>query len=184
MKKNKLIFTTTLILLVATLVYILGFSSNVSYANEEFTFVQELADFNVLVQKFNSLIYKLMFVLFIALIGCYATNSHNRKRYGLSNVISVGIMSGSLAVFAIVNIIPLPGFIKTYSQILIDHPEEIERMQRISSLNPTTAFYKVGIAISIILLAYAIFMVVFVVLKMKNQKVYLQQRDEVLSNAI
>ena len=184
MKKNKLIFTTTLILLLTTLVYVLGFASNVSYGNLEITYSTDLAKFNEVIQKFNSNMYKFLIGLFIVLVGCYVTNSHNRTRYYLSNVISVSLMSASLAVFAIVNVIPLPGYIKTYTQILIDNPEEIERMKRISSLIDTNFFYYFGIVLSVLMLALAVYLVVYLVLKMKNQKAYLQQRDEVLSNAV
>lgn len=184
MKKNKLIFTTTLILLLTTLVYVLGFASNVSYGNLEITYSTDLAKFNEVIQKFNSNIYKFVMGLFIVLVACYVTNSHNRTRYYLSNVISVSLMSASLAVFAIVNVIPLPGYIKTYTQILIDNPEEIERMKRISSLIDTNFFYYFGIVLSVLMLALAVYLVVYLVLKMKNQKAYLQQRDEVLSNAV
>lgn len=184
MKKNKNLFIIIFITLLIGFVYVLGFSSNVSYGNADVTFAQELADFNAKVQPFNNLIFYGLIILLLILLGCILTNSHNRKKYELANIISVGVMAGGMTIFAIVNLVSLPSFITQYKAILVSIPEEIERMNRISSLIPTINFYIAGIIISVAMLSLAIYTTIFLVLKLKNQKEYLAIRNEVLANEI
>lgn len=182
MKKNKFIFTIILVMILVTFVYVFGFSSNVAFAQR--SLLKELRDFQVIIQKQNVQLFTFNIILLLVIIATFLTGSNRRSRYYLSNVISVSTLSVSLAAFAIFNIIPLPGYIKKYKQILTINPEEIRRMQLDNYLTPTTTMYVFGIVISVIFLILAIYLAVSLVLKMRSQKIYLQEREEVLSNAI
>lgn len=181
MKKNKFIFTTVLVMILVTFVYVFGFSSNVAFAQQ--SFLKELADFQKVIQKQNIRLFTFTIILLLIFIGTIMTGSNRRARYYLSNVISVSVLSVSLTAFSIFNIIPLFGYITKYKHILTIDPEEIKTMQTMYYLNPTTTMYVIGIVISVIYLALAIYLAVYLVLKMRNQKLYLEERNEVLSNA-
>lgn len=187
MKKNNKIFIPVFVILLAILVYALGFSSNVAYGDEN-----NIVDRNALVafeafqadvQPFNDLIFGFAIVMFLILLSVYLTSTHKRTKLLTSNVVTSSALSASMIIFAIINFIKLPSFIATYSQILIDFPEQIERSKRISSLIPTNNMYYFGFVISAISLLYAIFMIAALIKRMKFQKAYIAKRSEVLNNA-
>lgn len=186
MKKNNKIFILAMVILFLILIYTLGFSSNVAYANKDFILSRDdypISDFNDTMQSFNDLLFSITIILFLVLIAVYITQSHKRTKYLTSNVVSISVLSGGLILFSLINFIKLPGFIAKYSQLLIDHPEQFERSKRISSLMPNNNMYYFGIVLSIVSLLYAIFMILFLVKRMKNQKEYIARRNEVLANA-
>lgn len=187
MKKNNKIFIPVFVILLAILVYALGFSSNVAYGDEN-----NIVDRNALVafeafqadvQPFNDLIFGFAIVMFLILLSVYLTSTHKRTKLLTSNVVTSSALSASMIIFAIINFIKLPSFVATYSQILIDFPEQIERSKRISSLIPTNNMYYFGFVISAISLLYAIFMIAALIKRIKFQKAYIAKRSEVLNNA-
>lgn len=188
MKKNNQIFIPVIILLVAILVYVLGFSSNLAYANKSFILEVEdypIFDFNQIVQPFNNILFIGIIILFLMLLAVYMTNSHSRTRYLKSNVISISILSGGLIVFAIINFVKLPSLIQGYNALL-DNPsnkEELIRLATIYNLIPNNMMYYIGLVLATISLLYAIFMIYSLIVRMKKQKVYLDLRSEVLANA-
>lgn len=186
MKKNKKIFIPVIILLVAILVYTLGFSSNLAYANKSFILYPKdyaISDFNDKIQKFNNLIFYFTIILFLMLISIFLTNGHSRTKYLKVNVVTISVLSGGMIVFSIINFIKLPGYIKEYSELLVNHSEQFETSARIYSLIPNNNMYYLGLILATISLLYAIFMIISLVKRMKYQNQYIQKRNEVLANA-
>lgn len=186
MKKNNKIFILAIIILFLILIYTLGFSSNVAYANKDFILSRDdypISDFNDIIQVFNNLLFNITIVLFLSLIAVYITQSHKRTKYLISNLVTISVLSGGLILFSLVNFIKLPGFIAKYNQLLIDHPEQFERSKRVSSLIPNTNMYYFGLILSVISLLYAIFMILSLIKRMKKQREYIAKRNEVLANA-
>lgn len=187
MKKNNKIFLPVIIILIFTLIYALGFSSNVAYANRDF--ILRSADypidaFNSEIQPFNNLLFYMCIVMFILTIFVYTTESHKRTKLLNSNVITISLLSGTMIIFSLINFLKLPGFISKYSLLLKNHEEEFIRMKRVSSLMPNNNMYYFGLILSAISLIYAIFMIVSLVRRMKRQKEYIAKRNEVLANAL
>lgn len=188
MEKNKKIFIPVLILLIAILIYSLGFSSNLAYANKSFILEVEdypIYEFNMKVQPFNNLIFYFTIVLFLMLISVFIVNGHNRTKYLKSNVVTISVLSGGLIVFAIINFIKLPVFIKGYNELLSNSSnyDELLRLQRVYNLIPNNSIYYIGLFLSTISLLYAIFMIINLINRMNKQRQYIMMREEVLNNA-
>lgn len=186
MKKNSKIYIPIIVLFIAMLVYALGFSSNLAYANEDYILYPAdypIAEFNRKIQPFNNVIFYMIIGLFLLLAFVYLTNSHKRTKFLVSNIISVSILAAGMTVFSLVNFIKLPQLIKEYSALLANHPDQFERSNNIYSLIPSNFMYIVGLVLASISLLYAIFMIINLVFRMKHQKAYIAERDEVLASA-
>lgn len=186
MKKNNMIFIPIIILFIIMLIYALGFSSNLSYANKDFILSANdypVSDFNDKIQPFNNLIFYFVIILFLILLSVYLTNGHSRTKYLTSNVVTISLLSGAMIIFSIINFVSLPGFIKEYNALLINHSVFFEESARYNNLIPSPFMYYVGLVIAFITLLYAAFLILYLVRRMKNQKAYILKRDEVLNNA-